>query len=119
MKCPVCRATYRPPEGPEEATLCRRCRVDLSPLIQIHDQAIWHYRQAIQAFKAGDYAAATHHNNQALALDHHNADFHALSGQILALQGEFWQAIAAWKTARQLDPQHPVATACLQCLTAI
>ncbi|HEY9641972.1 MAG TPA: hypothetical protein V6C57_15905 [Coleofasciculaceae cyanobacterium] len=121
MKCPVCRATYRSPGQTEDAaaSLCRRCGVDLSPLIQIHDQSIWHYRQAVEAFKAKDYAAAAHHNHQALALDRHNADFHALSGQLLALQGELGQAIAAWKIARQLNSQHPTAAACLQCFTAV
>jgi Tfp pilus assembly protein PilF len=122
MKCPVCRATYRPSGDRSSAAdeadlLCRRCGVDLSPLIQIHDRAVWHYRQAIQALQARDYAAAAHHNHQALALDRHNADFHALAGQISALQGDLWQAIASWKTARQLDPQQAIANACLQCFT--
>jgi len=70
MKCPVCRATYRS-SGVREQGLgarkmpiprnllpdtlnCHRCGV-ISPLIHIHDRAIWYHRQAIQALQAGDY----------------------------------------------------------------
>ena len=126
MKCPVCRAPYRPASASSAAdsdaahanpalrsALCRRCGVDLSPLIQLHDRAIWHYRQAIQAFRAGDYAVAIASNDQAIAL-WSNADFHAFAGQLWALQGEFLQAIAAWKIAHQLDPQQAIAHAGLQ-----
>lgn len=116
MKCPVCRAIYRPAN---ETSLCRRCKADLSPLIQIHDRALWHYRQAIQLVKAGDYAAAQTQNNQAIALHYNNADFHALAGQLWALQGEFHLAQAAWKQAQKLEPLHPVACSCLQILTEI
>jgi tetratricopeptide (TPR) repeat protein len=132
MKCPVCRATFRSPEdrnqesGAEEmnnsnprkpisqAYNCHRCGVDLSPLIYIHDQALWYHRQAIQERQVGNYSAATAWNNQALALHSSNADFHALSGQIYALQGEFRQAIIAWEKARQLNPQHRTANVYLQ-----
>jgi tetratricopeptide (TPR) repeat protein len=53
-----------------------------------------------------------------LALYANNADFHALAGQLWTLQGEFRQAIKAWKKAQQLDPQHSTAGACLECLMA-
>jgi tetratricopeptide (TPR) repeat protein len=113
MKCPVCRAIYRPAPSPN----CRRCGVDLSPLIRLHDQAVWHHRQAIQELQAGRYAEATVSNQQALALNASSDDFQALAGQLWALQGEFRPAIAAWKRARHLNPQHPTATRCLQGLT--
>jgi Flp pilus assembly protein TadD len=116
MKCPVCRATYRPAN---ETPFCRRCGADLSPLIQIHDQAVWHCRQAIQLVKAGDYAAAQAQNNRAIALHYNNADFHALAGQLWALQGEFQLAITAWKQAQKLEPLHPVACSCLRILTEL
>jgi tetratricopeptide (TPR) repeat protein len=90
--------------------------VDLSPLIHISDQALWHYQQAVEEFKAGRYEQAAASNQRALALHSSNADFQVLAGQLWALQGEFRPAIAAWKRARQLNPQHPRATACLQCL---
>ncbi len=45
--------------------------------------------------------------------------FHALTGQLWALQDEFRQAIAAWEKARQLNPQHSTANACLQGLEQI
>lgn len=106
MKCPVCRAAYRP----NRSTLCRRCGADLSALIRLHDQALWYHRQALQSLKATDYAEAQAKNDQALALHHHNADFHALAGRLWALQGEFRQAITSWQQAQKLDPQH--STAC-------
>jgi len=55
----------------------------ISPLIHIHDRAIWYHRQAIQALQAG-LPAATTWNNQALALYVNNAAFHALAGQLWA-----------------------------------
>jgi Flp pilus assembly protein TadD len=125
MKCPVCRAIYRSLESENQVLegepdsvshLCRRCGADLTALIHLHDQAIWHYRQAVLALGAGDDVTAIAQNNQALALSPHHADFHALAGQLWARQGEFWQAIASWKKAQQLEPQHPTANAFLQCL---
>lgn len=128
MKCPVCRATYRgganrsqeesansplsPPSShpPPSSLLCHRCGADLAALIHLHDQAVWHHRQAIQAFQSGDYEAAIAHSQQAIALHAQQPDFHALAGQLSALQGDFPQAIAAWKTAQRLDPKHPTAT---------
>jgi tetratricopeptide (TPR) repeat protein len=91
----------------------------LSPLIQIHDRAVWHYRQALQFFAAGDYLAAQAQNDRAIALHSNNADFHALAGQIWALQGEFQRAIVAWKQAQQLEPLHPIACHCWQILTEL
>jgi tetratricopeptide (TPR) repeat protein len=115
MKCPVCRAIYRP----NDTSCCQRCKTDLSPLIQIHDRAVWHYRQAMQFFAIGDYLAAQAQNDRAIALYSKNADFHALAGQLWALQGEFARAIVAWKQAQQLEPSHPIAGNCLQILTGI
>lgn len=80
----------------------------MSSLIQVHDRAIWHYRYAIQQLNDGNYAIAQTHIEQALALHHANADFHALAGQLWALQGEFQQTIVAWKQAQALDPNHAV-----------
>jgi len=96
--------------SPRPSLVCRRCGVDLAPLIQLYDQAIWYHRQAIQSFQAGDYATAIAHNQQAIALHSQQPDFHALAGQLAALQGDFSQAITAWETAQRLDPKHPTAT---------
>ena len=124
MKCPVCRALYRPAAQREAAatstasveaapsTLCRRCGVDLTPLIRVHDQALWHYRQALHHLKQQQYAEAHAQTDQALALQQ-NADFYALSGRLWGLQGEFGRAVAAWQQARQLNPTHGVACGCL------
>lgn len=113
MKCPVCRAVYTPntqhstPNTQYPTPTCRRCGLDLSPLIQLHDQAVWYHHQAIAAFNAGDYPTATRWNNQAVALHSTQADFHLFAGQLWALQGDLALAIAAWKKALHLNPQHP------------
>jgi tetratricopeptide (TPR) repeat protein len=105
LKCPVCRATYRP----KGSQLCHRCGADLSRLIAVHDQAIWHYQQAIHHLKTGDDPTAQLYVEQAIALNHRNADFHALAGQLWARQGDFERAIAAWKQAQVLEPSHVVS----------
>jgi tetratricopeptide (TPR) repeat protein len=116
MKCPVCRATYRPsgvvnsqPRSLSKSLNCHRCGVDLSPLIHVHDQAIGYHRRAVQALQEENYSAATTWNNQALGLWINHADFHALAGQLLALQGKFQEAIGAWERALKLNAQHPTA----------
>lgn len=136
MKCPVCRATYRSPDGnrgsevikvtspdppsPIPAPLnCHRCGVDLSPLIHLYDQAIWCYRHAIQALQAGNYPVAISWNHQALALYRNNADFHALEGHLWALQGEFQSAVLAWQKARQINPQHKTTNVYLEALDKV
>ena len=116
MKCPVCRALYQPGQA---SPACRRCSADLSALIQIHDRALWHYRQAIDHLHANDYPVAQTHIQQALALNSRNAAFHALAGQLWALQGNWQAAIAAWKHALQFDPGEPIADRCLMLLAAL
>jgi Flp pilus assembly protein TadD len=116
MKCPVCRAAYQPGQS---APACRRCGADLSTLIQIHDRALWHYRQAIAHCHNAAYPEAQTHIQQALALNSREASFHALAGQIWALQGNWQPAIAVWKHAQQLDPRNAIATHCLKLLAAV
>ncbi|MGA7934167.1 MAG: hypothetical protein WCA35_11520 [Kovacikia sp.] len=113
MKCPVCRATYQPGQA---SPICRRCGADLSALVQIHDRALWHYRQAIAHLEAEAYPNAQTHIQQALALNSRNAAFHALAGQIWALQGNWLPAIDAWKHAQQIDPGNAIAADCLKLL---
>lgn len=64
----------------------------------------------------GNYTEAKAINEQALALHHGNADFHALAGRLWALEGELQQAIASWRRALMLNPQHLSASRCLQSL---
>jgi tetratricopeptide (TPR) repeat protein len=111
MKCPVCTATYRPP-----SSSCRRCGADLAALIRIHDQALWHYRQALQLFKVEQFAEALAQTEQAIALHQGQADFHVLAGQLWAVQGKFAQAVQCWQTAQRLDPKHSIAANCLTLL---
>ncbi|WP_339375061.1 hypothetical protein [Stenomitos frigidus] len=92
---------------------------DLTALIQIHDRALWHYRQAIAELKVEDYPGAQIQIQQALALDGRQAIFYTLAGQISALQGEWQLAITTWKQAQRLDPTNPIALQCLQLLSAV
>ncbi|MBE9007060.1 hypothetical protein IQ259_18800 [Fortiea sp. LEGE XX443] len=121
MKCPVCGAVCRSGKGVEEqrSPTCRRCKADLSDLFRLHDQAIWYHRQALYLLSQKRYAEAAAHNNQALALDYSNADFHALAGKLSALQGEFREAIASWQQALKFDSQNAIASNCLQMIKEI
>jgi Flp pilus assembly protein TadD len=121
MKCPVCRATYRVPESSQrtETNPCHRCGADLSRLIALHDQAIDHHRRAIAQLVAGDFTAAMASNNQAIALHSQHPNFHALAGQLWALQGGFGQAWQAWQLAQKLDPQNTKVSACLDILVQL
>ncbi|WP_373529007.1 tetratricopeptide repeat protein [Nostoc sp.] len=131
MKCPVCEAIYRPTKGnkgsleqrnndyTEESTIlspptCKRCKVDLSDLLRLHDQAIWYHREGLDLLSQELYSEAAAHNNQALALYSSNADFHALAGKLWALQGEFPEAIASWQQAIKFNPENAIACDCLQ-----
>jgi len=122
LKCPVCGAVYRPSisidrqegqEGQGELS-CRRCKVNLSELIRIHDLSIWYHRQALDLCRKRDYLTAQANNNRAIALYSRYAEFHTLAGKLSALQGNFRQAIAAWRIALEIDPQNEIATCCLQ-----
>ena len=106
MKCPVCRATYRVVESLDLTKPCHRCGADLAPLIQLHDQAIAHHRQAIVQFTAGNLQAAMMENDRAIALHSQDPAFHAFAGQLFALQGIFDRAVRSWQFAQQLDPQY-------------
>jgi tetratricopeptide (TPR) repeat protein len=121
MKCPVCRATYRAPKSspPTESKPCHRCGADLLPLISLHDQAIGYHRQAIGQLAAGDLTAAMAANDQAIALHSQHPQFHALAGQLWALQGNFGQAWRSWQLAQQLDPQNATVSACLDILAQL
>jgi Flp pilus assembly protein TadD len=114
MKCPVCRATYRVTESTTLAKSCHRCGADLAPLIQLHDRAIAHHRQAIEQFTAGNLPAAMLANDQAIALHCQNPAFHAFAGQLFALTGEFDRAVRSWQVAQKLDPKNILVSNCLE-----
>jgi Tfp pilus assembly protein PilF len=111
LKCPVCRATYRPQNSSRS---CHRCGADLAPLIQLHDRAIDHHRKAIALLSHGDVRAALETNAQAIALHAQHPKFHALAGQLWALQGNFDAAWRSWQIAQQLDPKDATVNACLE-----
>ncbi len=119
MKCPVCRATYRVTESTALAKPCHRCGADLAPLIQLHDRAIAHHRQAITHFTAGDMQEAIMANNRAIGLDTQNSAFHAFAGQLIALTGDFDKAVRSWQVAQKLDPKNTLVSNCLEILNTI
>jgi tetratricopeptide (TPR) repeat protein len=105
MKCPVCRATYRSTQTPEQLTYtCHRCGADLTALIRIHDQAIAHHCRAIEYFKSGNIHDAMVANDQAINLHSRHPSFHALAGRLWVIQGNFDQAFQSWKLTKALDP---------------
>lgn len=117
MKCPVCSATYRRPES-IELPPCHRCGADLTPLIQIHNQAIAHHRQAIAEFTSGEYFRSIEQNEKAIVLNSQESTFHAFAGQLWAVQGQFELAMRSWQIAQKLDPQNPTVSACLELLNS-
>jgi Flp pilus assembly protein TadD len=119
MKCPVCRATYRVTDSIEQTKPCHRCGADLAPLIQLHDRAIAHHRQAIVQFTTGDVRTAILENDKAIALHSQSSDFHAFAGQLFALTGEFDQAVRSWQVARELDPKNTLISNCLERLKSL
>jgi Flp pilus assembly protein TadD len=125
MKCPVCRATYRAQKSAQltenavGTKPCHRCGADLSRLIALHDQAIGYHCQAIAQLAAGDVSAAMTANHQAIALHAQHPQFHALAGQLWALQGKFGHALQSWQLAQKLDPQNTTVSACLAILAKL
>ncbi|QLE59569.1 hypothetical protein FD725_27935 [Nostoc sp. TCL26-01] len=125
MKCPVCGVVYRPTRGvenkssPQPSPTCRRCKADLSDLLRLHNYAIWYHKQALQLMSQKLYLEAAVSNNQAIALNYSNADFHALAGKLWALQGNFAKAIASWQQALKFDSQNTIADNCLQMINVI
>jgi tetratricopeptide (TPR) repeat protein len=118
MKCPVCRATYRPTVGSAPQT-CHRCGADLTPLIRLYDLAIDHHRQAIMLFAAGNLSEAMAENDRAIALHTQQPLFHAFAGQLWAVQGDFHRAVRSWKLTQQLDPTNRLAVDCLSLIEAL
>jgi Flp pilus assembly protein TadD len=115
MKCPVCRATYRVTESTSPKP-CHRCGADLAPLIQLHDLAIAHHRQAIAQFIAGDLPASIVANDQAISLHSKEPAFHAFAGQLCALTGQFDKAVRSWQFAQKLDSKNTFVADCLTML---
>lgn len=115
MKCPVCGARYRSQPASGTVLSCRRCGSDLTALIQVHDQAVWWYRQACEAFEAEDYPTAQTAVQAAIALHGSQyAEFYLLAGKVWAMQGEWSQAWQAWRQAAALEPKSEAVQALLQ-----
>jgi len=74
MRCPVCRA------ADNRTSQCRRCKADLSLLVELERQHARHLTRAARALTHGEAADCLHHAGQARAL---RAD--AASARLLAL----------------------------------
>ncbi|MBF0236117.1 MAG: hypothetical protein HQM12_00310 [SAR324 cluster bacterium] len=98
MKCPVCHAPYR------GKPVCTRCQCDLTPLLQIRNNAVFFYNQAVMAARQEHWHEALRLVDQALEWFSAQAEFHLLRGKLLAQLHRYQEIIPAWKTALRYDP---------------
>jgi hypothetical protein len=62
IRCPVCRADN------DAGSACRRCKADLTPLVELEQRRGCALAQAAQAVARGDVAAVLRHAKQAQLL---------------------------------------------------
>ena len=96
MRCPVCRA-----ENGAEETMCRRCRADLSLLVELERARQSALRTAAQAAAAQDGVAVLRSAQQAHAMRPDRVSWRWLATGYF-LQRDFAQALAHHQRA-QLD----------------
>ncbi|PCI24320.1 MAG: hypothetical protein COB67_11680 [SAR324 cluster bacterium] len=76
FKCPVCHARFRGEE------ICKRCQTDLTPLIQVIDQSILLYNDALQFSETKQWQEALTSINQAITCYQSIKDYHRLRSLI-------------------------------------
>lgn len=81
-RCPTCRARF------SGEVICPRCQSDLTPLLQLAQQARVHHRRALESFESGDLPAALAAVQRALQL-HRTSERVSLEARILAYLGDF------------------------------
>ena len=84
-RCPTCRARLC------GEVICPRCQSDLTPLLQLTQQARVHHRRALESFKNGDLSKALTAIQQALRL-HRTPERTSLEARIRAYLGDFGPA---------------------------
>ena len=111
MKCPVCRAPYR------ENPICSRCQTNLQPLLEIRNNAISYYNDALTKAQQSEWNEALSSLEQATSHYEPQAEFHALRGKIYAHLQQYENACLAWKKALKHNPSFPSAQNCLNTLS--
>lgn len=87
--CPACKAKYA------GIPLCRRCGLDLGPLISVLQQADAHTQKALQAFLEYDFVRMLIHARRTLSL-RRTPDALQLNACAALLNQDFREALDLW-----------------------
>jgi hypothetical protein len=87
--CPACNASTA-----GEQT-CRRCKMDLGPLIAVEDGALMHIREALAAFESQDFCAMQFRARRAFSLKKTKTTVRLLAVASL-LNKDYPQAMLQW-----------------------
>ena len=61
-RCPTCNSKYK------GTPVCRRCKTDLSPLLDIEEKSRDHYKTAVSAFACNDFNNMFFHAKRSFSL---------------------------------------------------
>jgi len=91
-KCPACRALVSPGQ-----TVCRRCRTDLSVLLDVETQAQMHRNMALEAFEKQAFEDMFYHAKRSAGLINTPEAIRLLAGAAV-LAGKYETAVNFFKT---------------------
>ena len=91
-KCPACRALVSPGQ-----TVCRRCRTDLSVLLDVETQAQMHRNMALEAFEKQAFEDMFYHAKRSAGLINTPEAIRLLAGAAV-LAGKYEIAVNFFKT---------------------
>lgn len=91
-KCPACRALVSPGQ-----TVCRRCRTDLSVLLNVETQAQMHRNMALEAFEKQAFEEMFYHAKRSAGLINTPEAIRLLAGAAV-LAGKYETAVNFFKT---------------------
>lgn len=94
-KCPACRALVSPGQS-----VCRRCRTDLSVLLNIETQARMHGKKAWEAFEKQAFEEMFYHAKRSAALINTPESGRLLAGAAV-LAGKYETAVNFFKIWNQ------------------
>jgi len=86
-KCPACRALVSPGQ-----TVCRRCRTDLSVLLDVETQAQMHRNMALEAFEKQAFEDMFYHAKRSAGLINTPEAIRLLAGAAV-LAGKYETAV--------------------------
>lgn len=89
-RCPTCKARCK------EKRVCRRCKTDLGPLLDMERDARKHYAEAAEAYKTNDYDRMLEHAGRARALLTTAETTRMLAAACL-LTGDYSTSLSLWK----------------------